>query len=431
MLLEFCIQRSGMKIFLLNQYYPPDTAPTGQYLHDVARALVQRGHTVTVFCSQRAYNGDERYPLEETRDGVRIHRIRASGFGRRHGIGKMLDYATFYLGLMTRLLAPRNQPDIVLALTTPPHLGLLAAWAARVKGCVHAHWVMDVYPDVLAAHGVCSDQSWLYRFLGWLTCVELRDSPLVVALGDDMADRLRRYVPADAATSVVVSLPLWGDPNLQPWPEEKPLPFRIQQGWRDQDLVVMYSGNMGRGHRLGEFLEAAKRTSGQPDIQWVFAGGGKRRSEVETFLRQHPDAHVHVLSYAPAERLCEHLSSADVHLASLERDWQGCMVPSKLQGIFAVGRPVLFVGGRQNSLARWIEESGGGWVVAPDDIEALLQALKQARHVEERRRRGQAARAFAESRFDRDRNVNFLCARLELAVQERSGNGVATSVATA
>jgi colanic acid biosynthesis glycosyl transferase WcaI len=420
-----------MKIFLLNQYYPPDSAPTGQYLHDVARALVQRGHTVTVFCSQRAYNGDERYPLEEKRDGVWIHRIRASGFGRRHSIGKMLDYATFYVGLMVRLLASRRQPDIMMALTTPPHLGLLAAWAARVKGCVHAHWVMDVYPDVLAAHGVCPEQSWLYRFLGWLTRCELRDSPLVVALGDDMADRLRRYVPAGADASVVVSLPLWCDPSLQPWPEGKVVPFRTQQGWSDRDLVVMYSGNMGRGHRLGEFLAAAKRTSGQPDMQWVFAGGGKRRAEVETFLQQHPDAQVRLLPYAPAERLGEHLSSADVHLASLEERWQGCMVPSKLQGIFAVGRPVLFVGGRQNSLARWIEESGGGWVVAPEDGESLLQALRQARQVDERRCRGQAARAFAESHFDRDRNVNILCTRLELAVQERAGNGVATSVVTA
>lgn len=420
-----------MKIILLNQYYPPDTAPTGQYLHDVAKALVQRGHTVTVFCSQRAYNGDGRYPLEEIRDGVNIHRIRASGFGRRHGIGKMLDYASFYLGLMMRLLASRGQPDIVLALTTPPHLGLLAAWAARVRGYVHAHWVMDLYPDVLAAHGVCSHRSWLFRFLGWLTRGELRDSPLVVALGDDMADRLRGYVPKDAAASVVVSLPLWFDPVLQPWPEGKALPFRTQQGWSDQDLVVMYSGNMGRGHRMGEFLEVAKRTSGQNDIKWVFAGGGKRRAEVEAFLHQHPDAHVRLLPYAPAERLGEHLSSADVHLASLNLRWQGCMVPSKVQGIFAVGRPVLFVGGGQNSLACWIEESGGGWVVAPDDTENLLQALTQARNMEERQRRGRAARAFAEARFDRERNINFLCARLELAVQERSGNGVATSVATA
>ena len=59
-----------MHIVLVNQYYPPDTAPTGQYLHDLARVLVQRGHRVTVLCSQRAYNGNSQYAAEEQRDGV-------------------------------------------------------------------------------------------------------------------------------------------------------------------------------------------------------------------------------------------------------------------------------------------------------------------------------------------------------------------------
>lgn len=420
-----------MNFLLLNQYYPPDTAPTGHYLHDVAKRLVQRGHTVTVMCSQRSYNGNERYALEEVRDGVNIHRIRASGFGRRHGVGKLVDYASFYITLAIRLFSPQCRPDLLFALTTPPYLGLLAAWAARFKGCVHAHWVMDVYPDVLAAHGSCSSRSMLYRFLAWLTRREVRDTPLMVALGDDMAERLRAYAPVAADPSLVLSLPLWCDPNLQPWPSEKALPFRGQQGWGDGDVVLMYSGNMGRGHRMREFLEAAARVSNERNLHWVFAGGGKRRSEVEDFQRTHPEVQLRLLPYAPAEQLCEHLCSADVHLASLDAAWQGCMVPSKLQGIFAVGRPVLFVGGRQNSIAQWVERSGGGWVVEPDDVAGLVAAVRRAENREERGRRGRAARAFAESHFDREQNVDVLCARLELAVREKSGNGVASEAVTA
>lgn len=415
---------AAMNILLINQYYPPDTAPTGHYLHDVARALVQRGHVVTVFCSQRAYNGDDRYALSEVRDGVCIHRVKASGFGRMSGLGKLMDYATFYLTLMGRLFSSKCRPDVMLALTTPPHLGLLAAWAARRKGCVHAHWVMDVYPDALVAHGSCTERSLLYRCLARLTKHELRDSPLVFCLGDDMAQRVGRYMPDAHRSSALASLPLWCEPSVYPWAEPMPPPFRGEQGWGDQDVVLMYSGNMGRGHRMGEFLEAARRTRDDARLHWVFAGGGKRREEVEAARRASPDSRLCLLPYAPFNRLREHLCSADVHLASLATEWQGCMVPSKIQGIFAVGKPVIFVGGRANSLAQWIEESGGGWVVAPNDIEGLINAVTQARDGGERARRGLAARRYAEATFNRERNVTLMCERLE-ALPGGVANGIA------
>ena len=66
----------------------------------------------------------------------------------------------------------------------------------------------------------------------------------------------------------------------------------------------------------------------------VFFGGGKRRAEVIEFLGGHPDCGVELHDYAPADILTEHLESADVHLVSLNAEWTGTMVPSKLQGIF-------------------------------------------------------------------------------------------------
>ncbi|HMP76781.1 MAG TPA: glycosyltransferase family 4 protein [Kiritimatiellia bacterium] len=404
-----------MNILLINQYYPPDSAPTGQYLHDLAKALVLRGHTVTVICSRRAYNGTELYPPDERMDGVRVLRVRATGFGRRSGLGKLVDYGTFYLALSARLLAPGSKPDVVLALTTPPHVGLLAAAASWRHGAVHTHWVMDIYPDVLAAHGLLQADQRRYRLLAALTRRELRGSPLVLCLGDDMARRLRRY--SSGAPDPVVAVPLWIHPDLAPWPAGDPPRFRAEQGWGPDDVVLMYSGNMGRGHRLGEFLAAAARFKDDRSIHWVFAGGGKRRGEVEAALANDPALNLRLLPYAPSDRLREHLCSADVHLASLDAQWQGCMVPSKLQGIFAVGKPLIFVGGRDNAPAQWVEESGAGWVIPGNDVDALCAAVESARDARERTRRGAAARAFAERTFDRATNLDILCTRIEGCVR--------------
>ena len=413
-----------MNLLLVNQYYPPDTAPTGQYLHQLARALVARGHTVTVLCSRRAYNGNDVYPAEEDRDGVRIRRINAFGFGRKSAAGKVLDYASFYLALAGRLFSPRHRPDLILALTTPPYLGLLAAAAARWKGTAHGHWIMDLYPDVLAAHGALAPTTVAYRLLAGLTRREVRHSALTVTLGDDMAERVRNHFPAaDRGAVRVHSIPLWHDPALAPWADAAPPPFRAEQGWGAEDLVLMYSGNMGRGHRFGEFLAAAAQLKGERAIHWVFSGGGARRGELEAAAARDPQLNLRLLPYAPFARLREHLCSADVHLVSLDAAWQGCMIPSKFQGIFAVGRPVILVSGRQNSLAQWIEESGGGWVVPEGDVAALVAAVTAARDPAERARRGAAARAFAERHFDTARNLQRLCELIEAGPRQPDTQG--------
>lgn len=402
-----------MKVTLINQYYPPDNAPTGRYLHDLARALLVRGHEVTVLCSQRAYNGSHSFPAHEELDGVHIRRVWASGFGRMSAAGKLLDYGTFYVSLLLNLLKGGAKPDVILALTTPPYVGLLARWAAKWKRAAHAHWVMDLYPDVLAAHGAMSERGVPFRILAGLTRRELRQSPLIVTLGDDMAVRLRRRVRDDEGIrSCVEPLPLWSDPALFPWEGAAP-PFRAEQGWGERDMILMYSGNMGRGHRFGEFLAAATALKQDRSVHWSFAGGGKRRVEIESARSRDPHLNLSLLPFAPVERLREQLCSADVHLASLEKEWEGCMVPSKVQGIFAVGKPLIFVGGENNSIAQWLREAGAGWVVPENDVAALLAAVEAARDPAERERRGRAARLFAESHFDRERNLGQLCRWIE------------------
>jgi glycosyltransferase involved in cell wall biosynthesis len=366
-----------LRILLLNQFYPPDVAPTGLYLHDLARELVARRHQVHVIASRRSYDGDGLFRSEELLDGVRVHRVAASGFGRTSSLGRLADYASYLLGGAARRMT--FDADVVVSLTTPPWLGLVARLGAGRR----IHWIMDLYPDVLHAHGIRAP-------LGVLTRLELAGARRVVALGDTMRLRVARYARDP------VALPLWHAPGLAPWPDGEPNPLRAARGWRDGETVFMYSGNMGLGHRLGEFLSAAGRL-GPSGPRWIFAGGGAQRHVVEEFRQSHPAARIELFSYASNADLRASLCSADVHLASLDSRWQGVMVPSKIQGIFAVGRPVIFVGGDDNEIAQWIRESGAGWIVRENDIDGLLAAVAAA--PAERVRRGAAALDFARRRF--------------------------------
>ncbi len=449
-----------MHLVFLNQYYPPDAAPTGVMLEAVAERLVADGHGVTVLCAAGGYAGERckttRRKTQEEKEperdvtadpspiqnpkskiqnpNLRILRIGATKLGRSTFIGKLLDYAVYYIGVAWKLMTMHPRPERIVALTTPPYLSVLARVISKLRGVDHAHWVMDLYPDVMVAHGMLEEKSLTHGLLVGLARWGFggKRCAAVLTLGPDMAERVDRLTGMGGRVAGWV--PLWsgtGDPG-----EVDGMAVanrRHEMGWADDELVVMYSGNMGLGHRFAEILEIAvgldrrasplvasgvgdelnsrsiqtpkSKIQNLPKTRFVFYGGGKRREEIRDFIRKHPGGPVELHDYVAAEMLDAHLRSADVHLVSLDAAWTGTMVPSKLQGVFAAERPVIFIGSAGSSIGRWVSESGGGWVVDSTDVAALAEAIEEAGNPQERARRGRAAKLFADLNFDRKTNV--------------------------
>ena len=103
----------SVRALLLNQFYPPDTAPTGLVLHDLARTLVKRGHEVDVFCSRRSYDGEQRFPTREFREGVRVRRLAGLGWNRRRSWMRVVGDASFLASLLAEMLRSGGQVDMV------------------------------------------------------------------------------------------------------------------------------------------------------------------------------------------------------------------------------------------------------------------------------------------------------------------------------
>jgi colanic acid biosynthesis glycosyl transferase WcaI len=291
--------------------------------------------------------------------------------------------------------------DVALSLTTPPFVGWTLAHSIGLRARRHANWAMDLYPDVLAAHGALRPGSVPYRLLSGMARRQMAGTALAIALGPRMAARVRAQAPARTRVEWV---PLWGTTDAGALEPDAVASVRSRRGWSDGDCVLLYSGNMGLGHRLGEFLSAAGQLGTQGPT-WAFAGGGVRRREVEDFVSRGASASVQLLPYVPHAELGASLASADVHLVSLRDEWKSLIVPSKLQAAFGLGKPVIFVGPRDSEPADWMVESGGGWVLAEGDVEGVVHAAREAQEPAERRRRGEAALAYARDHFDRGRNA--------------------------
>jgi glycosyltransferase involved in cell wall biosynthesis len=163
----------------------------------------------------------------------------------------------------------------------------------------------------------------------------------------------------------------------------------------------MYSGNLGQGHDVATFIAAARRLAHEaPEILFLFIGDGARKPEAQALAFGLDN--VRFLPYQPHDKLGESLSAADVHLISLREDLEGLLVPSKLYGALAAGRPIIYIGPPSCEVARVVREHDLGWAGRPGDHEimsrALLDAVKNPHLWEARGRR--ARQIFCE-RYDR------------------------------
>ena len=397
-----------MHIIFLNQYFPPDVAPTGFMLEGVAAQLAEQNHEVTILCARGGYGeaGNEKIFRKEPKK-YRVIRIGTTWFGRKTLLGKLVDYAVFYIGTARYLIFSAPKSCRLIALTTPPLLSILVRLLSKVRGGDHAHWVMDLYPDVMVAHGLIQESGLAHRILGFLTRWGFGGERCkgVWSLGPDMKRSVDSYLNEGTKSEWIA---LWGNEGQLEEISVEAKVIRKMRGWEDGDLVVMYSGNLGLGHLFNEILEVAGTLAPNTDgknFRFSFHGQGKRRIEIEKFQKTQPGASVELHGYESEDRLRAHLRSADLHLVSLNPEWDGAMVPSKLQGIFAIGRPVVFVGSEDCAIGQWIKESGGGWVVAPRDVDGLWQVLLEAEDGAELANRGEAAIEFSKKVFSKRINT--------------------------
>ena len=400
-----------MILYLVNRYFWPDESATALLLTDLAEDLRAAGHEVHVFTSRQLYNRPQaQLPKHQIWQGIQIHRLPTSRFGRGHFCGRLFDIITFHLALRYA----NNitvKPDAWFVMTDPPLVvNTVLQLRLQLDGRV-IHHVDDVYPDLAMALGSLPQRGLVSSLLGRWVKEGLRNCDQVLALGECMARVLKQKgVTADR----LAITPPWADGSRLFPLDHGENRFRQEIGIPGDHLVVMYSGNMGLGHRFETVLAAARSLASNDKIHFVFIGEGARKPQIDACRRTHHLSNIMMLPYQPRERLRETLSAGDIHLISLDAQVQGFIVPSKLAGILAVGRPVVFLGNEQNSIAAAILQEQCGHVIPEGDVSRLEAIIKRfIKNPEHRRRLGAAARNLFEREYDRAVVVPKIIAKIE------------------
>ncbi len=405
-----------MRVLLINQVFSPDVAATAQHAHDLGRHLVAKGHEVHVVCGRAIY-GQKGAVLakNETIDGIHVHRVGKSLFGKASIALRIIDFGLMYVALALKALTVKK-PDVVVCFTTPPFIALLG-WAMRLlRGSRFVYWVMDLYPDLPVSCGVMRPAALPTRFFEGLNRFCLKRADRAVVLGRCMEQRVRdKGITGDH----VVRIGVWSPEEPHAEVAHADNPYRREWDLGDR-FVVMYSGNFGLGHDVKTMCEAAARLDGDDGWRFIFAGGGKKKAEVERFVQERGLKHAILAPYQPREKLVYSLSCADVHLASLSEGVEGIMVPCKLFGSMGVGRPTIFIGHPTSELARVLVEHDCGVAVRQGDVDGLVAALTRLKNDPAlRRRMGENARRALRDVYDRDASCEQWRVLLEDVVARR------------
>lgn len=389
------------RILLINQTFWPDQAATSQYLTDIAIELANYGYRVTVISDARSY--DDRkivHPLRENYRGIDIIRLRSTAFGKKTKFHRGLDYLSFNISFLIKMLTLPDY-DYIVGLTTPPWISFFGILFCKLKGGKFIHWAMDVNPDEAVKLGWVKKDSWFYRLLNAWAKFTYQKSYKIIALDKYMAELIMNK--GIRHKHKIHSIPVWVHDEVESVPHEKN-PFRKENNL-DGKFVVMYAGNFSICHPIETILETAKKLKNEKSIVFMFIGGGVRLPEILKFKRKYNLDNIVYLPYQKREYIKYSLSAADLHIVSMGEEYVGIVHPCKIYGILGTGRPFALLGPIKSHIGDIIAEHKIGYQVNHGDIDGLLNVINTVKNIppDEKSKQANKSIGLARTIFSRSR----------------------------
>ena len=379
-----------MRILLLNLYYSPDTSATAKMARNVVEAMTSH-HEVTVLCGRPSYDPTERRAWrlyqEEAAGLARILRTGSTDFPRFDMKKRVLNYLSYVaLAVPRALFVPC---DAVLAMTDPPFCGIVGAYVGMLKGKPFVYNIRDMYPD-MAVGGAIVQPGLLARIWEKMHRWALRRAARVIVLGEDMRARIiakgvepsRIVIVRDGAEILPANAPL---------PAPDPEVVRAIRG--DFSFVLLHAGNLGF-YGAWNTLVSAARSLASDGVGLVFVGDGAQRAEIRAAAAG--AGNIRFLDFFPAAKIPSVLAAADAHVITVKRGLEGVVVPSKMYGILAAGKPIVAVAPEETDVVALGVRKGFAVFSDPDKPADLVSSIRALiGDAQKLKSMGEAARAAA------------------------------------
>ena len=404
-----------MKILFLSDNFPPEINAPATRTYEHAVEWARAGHEVTVittapnFPEGRLFDGYRNaWRTSERMGAIRVIRVKTYITANEGFIKRTLDYLSFMvMGGLAALFHPR--PDVIVT-TSPQFFCAMAGWGVtRVRKLPWVFELRDLWPASIVAVGAMKE-NWVIR---WLERIELKmygDADAVVSVTHAFKDDLaRRGIDPGKIEAVLNGVDL---SRYRPIPKDEAL---LDEFDLREKFVVGYVGTHGMAHALDKVADAATILRDHSGIVFLFAGAGAKRAELEETVRVRKLANVRLIPSQPKALMPRLWSVHDLALIPLRnQELFTTVIPSKIFEAMAMGMPVL-VSVPAGEATRLVEATGCGFLVPPEDPQAMADAILRLEENPEERARYRAAGLAAAPRYSRDKQAALMLHVLEKA----------------
>ncbi len=414
-----------LRVVILNQYYAPDVASTGQLLHELALELARQDLDVGVIACRPSYGPPETWkpaPRHEITGGVEIRRMVTTRFSKDRLLGRLTNIVNFMSNLGFRMLFARTRSTVFMYTSNPPFLAIIGAVVSLLRRHRYVVLLHDAYPDVVAWMGKIKRGGLIERIWHKVNRIFYRRAQQTIVLCEAAKELVCRHYDLDPARVHVIHN--WANADML-----KPKPKRESTFAKKHALIdpftVLYSGNIGLYYDFETALGAAELLKDEA-FRLVIIGGGGKKAWVESEIKRRGLTNTLLLPYVPYEELPESLTACDASLVTIAKGIEGISFPSKLYSTLSVGKAVLALAEPDSEMRTMIEHADAGRFSPVGDVQALAKVIREMMaDPASCDRQGQNARAL----FDREFTIAASGAKyahvLRIAYPGFSGNSVA------
>ena len=357
------------KILILYHFFYPDDVVSSRHFSDLALGLCKNNWDVTVYTSNRYCRNSKRRIKDkyEVWKDIKINRFTRPAFNQKKHIPRLLNSFIISIKWLLKIIFSSSY-DVVFIGTDPQFCYLIIPFIKLFKRRTKiVYWGFDLYPEA-----IISDSTGLLKIISKsflpLTKFCYKYVNLFIDIGSCMKKIFKNYHKNITSTTVV------------PWALVEPGKEIIHRE-RDRAILfgkaklgILYSGTIGKAHEFNNFIKLAHSLRNNHNIHFCFAGQGNRYNELKKLLTP-ADTNISMQGFVKEEELLSRLNSADFHLISLKKGWEGIVVPSKFYGSLAIGKPLIYSGSPLSSIKTLIDENNLGYCLNEENISDIKEKI--------------------------------------------------------
>jgi colanic acid biosynthesis glycosyl transferase WcaI len=386
------------RLWLVTELYFPEMTSTGYYLTRIGEGLADE-FDVKVICGQPNYSARGTIaPKRETLNGVEIFRAAGTRLNRAYIPLRLINMITLGLSVFVKAVANFKRGDKVLAVTTPPNMPFIVAFASLIRGASYVPLIHDNYPEMLVAVGKTTEDSFLTTAMNFFNRWLYKHAAKIIVVGRDMKKLVERKT--EGLDIPIATVPNWAElESVSPAPRDA-APLLGELGISDK-LVLMYAGNLGFPNDLESIVDCARIIKDRLPVHMVFIGEGVKRKWLEQKVKELGLTNVTILDPRPRGEQMSFINSCDLGIVPLTSKMWGVSMPSRTYNLLAAGKPILALTEKDSEVDLVVKENDIGWSVPPNSPEKMALSIEDIlERRDELAEMGNRARAAAEQQWN-------------------------------